>query len=218
MIPALMPPLQDGSLKAYPKEPSFSETEDRGILSGQRTDRVTYVAQASGRSQLPELAVSWFNLKTGKVETARIDPVDLELTAPQWQMPDRDTLLMAVFALIGSCVFLYLSFKWLAPIIQVRLDEWRHRRNSSPAHAFRELKRAVAAKDLNRVYQSLDEWKRRVPASRTIAEFEAELERIGASNYGRAHAPANWDKLLRLARELKQSGTASHPGLPPLNP
>lgn len=50
MIPPLLPQIEDPLLRAYPNEPRLTETEDRGVLSGQRTDRVTYVAQDGGQT------------------------------------------------------------------------------------------------------------------------------------------------------------------------
>ncbi|WP_170390200.1 BatD family protein [Ruegeria arenilitoris] len=219
MIPPLLPQIEDPLLRAYPNEPRLSETEDRGVLSGQRTDRVTYVAQDGGQTQLPAVEIDWFNLKTNKVETARADPVDLVLAPPPWQPPDRETLIRLVGYFFIGIVILWFVFRKLHPVLMARWAAARQRRLASAAHAFSELKQAVRQQDLARVYQKLEVWKRRLADPPDTAEFEASLAEIGASRYGGGDQQAeNWSKvrdcLDRIARPLGHSQSA----LPQLNP
>jgi hypothetical protein len=60
--------MQLAQLGAYPKEPSVSETLDRGIMSGTRQDQVTYLPQSGGMAILPDITLEWFNLKTHTLE------------------------------------------------------------------------------------------------------------------------------------------------------
>jgi hypothetical protein len=88
LLPALLPDLtQDAEtgpapLRAYPKEPVLDETEQGGVLSGSRTETTTYVAQTGGRVDLAPITLDWFNLTSGKVETAELGGVSLAITAP----------------------------------------------------------------------------------------------------------------------------------------
>lgn len=219
MIPPLLPEIEDPLLRAYPNEPRLSETEDRGVLSSQRTDRVTYVAQDGGQTQLPAVEIDWFNLKTNKVETARADPVDLVLAPPPWQPPDRETVLQLVGYFFIGIVILWFVFRKLHPVLMARWAAARQRRLASAAHAFSKLKQAVRQQDLARVYQTLEVWKRRLADPPDTAEFEASLAEIGASRYGGGSQKAeNWSKvrdcLDRIARPLRRSQSA----LPQLNP
>ncbi|WP_170446094.1 BatD family protein [Ruegeria arenilitoris] len=219
MIPPLLPQIEDPLLRAYPNEPRLTETEDRGVLSGQRTDRVTYVAQDGGQTQLPAVEIDWFNLKTNKVETARADSVDLVLAPPPWQPPDRETVLQLVGYFFIGVVILWFVFRKLHPVLLARWAAARQRRLASAAHAFSELKQAVRQQDLARVYQKLEVWKRRLADPPDTAEFEASLAEIGASRYGGGDQQAeNWsevrDCLDRIARPLGHSKSA----LPQLNP
>ena len=59
LIPALLPPLDQAGLRAYPEEPKVAEEEDRGILSGTRTEAATYLATAEGSADLPEISFDW---------------------------------------------------------------------------------------------------------------------------------------------------------------
>ena len=48
-LPPLIPPLVAEGVSAYPKEPVVTETEARGVISGDRVESVTYVAESGGR-------------------------------------------------------------------------------------------------------------------------------------------------------------------------
>ncbi len=219
MIPPLLPEIEDPLLRAYPNEPRLSETEDRGVLSGQRTDRVTYVAQDGGQTQLPAVEIDWFNLKTNKIETARADPVDLVLAPPPWQPPDRETVIRLVgYSIIGASI-LWLVFRKLYSVFNVHLEAARQSRLASAAHAFSELKKAVRQQDIARVYQTLEDWKRRLADPPDTAEFEASLAEIGASRYGRDNLqPENWRKVRDCLDRIARPRRHSQSGLPQLNP
>ncbi|SHE40930.1 Oxygen tolerance [Ruegeria intermedia] len=218
MIPALLPPFQDPLLRAYPGEPRLSETENRGVLSGQRTDRVTYVAQDGGQARLPGLEVDWFNLESGAVETARVGPVDLILAPPPWQPPDRETILRisAVFTILS--VGFWLLARRLRPILEERWRAARHRRLSSAGYAFAELRRAVRQKDIAKAYQDLEAWKRRLPDPVDTSEFEASLARIGAVRYGGRPQPENWSDVQACLKRIARPRRHVSSGLPKLNP
>ncbi|MGV6804530.1 MAG: hypothetical protein ACWA49_10015 [Ruegeria sp.] len=220
MIPPLLSVTSKEMLKAYPKEPRFNESEDRGILSGQRTDRVTYVAQDGGQSGLPEISIDWFNLKTGKVETAKVDQIPLVLIPPPWQMPDQEVLvrITLIFAvLIGSIV---LILRKLRPIVRERLNEKNRRYLASPQFAYKSLKQAVSDRDLAGVYSALEKWKVLTACSVDTVEFEAGLAQIGASRYrgNSGRAREDWENLRAVLDGLDRQKKIPPTRLPPLNP
>ena len=88
LIPSLVPKLDAPALRTYPKEPRVNATEERGVLSGTRVEAVTYLVQADGDAQLPEITVEWYNTKTQSLETASVPGVTLTL-APAPPPPPR---------------------------------------------------------------------------------------------------------------------------------
>ncbi|RYD64966.1 MAG: hypothetical protein EOP83_08455, partial [Verrucomicrobiaceae bacterium] len=58
------PPFRPAPIRGlgiYPGEPVVEDTEDRGTLSGGRTDTATYVCKTGGHFEIPPLSVTWWN-------------------------------------------------------------------------------------------------------------------------------------------------------------
>ena len=58
------PPFRPAPIRGlgiYPAEPVVADAEDRGTLSGRRTDTVTYVCKTGGHFEIPPLAVTWWD-------------------------------------------------------------------------------------------------------------------------------------------------------------
>ena len=72
-LPELMPPVAIEGVAAYPDEPLIAETDDRGTLGGSRTERVTLVAEGGGSGAVPAVTLDWYDLETGRVETASVE-------------------------------------------------------------------------------------------------------------------------------------------------
>ncbi|MEX0278732.1 MAG: hypothetical protein AB3N19_14525 [Ruegeria sp.] len=220
LVPDLIPVIQDPLLKAYPKEPRFTESEDRGILSGQREDEVVYLAQDGGETQLSAISVQWYNLSTNQVETIEIDAIDLTLAPPKWTPPDARTLatiaIWAAVAALGAWAFV----RWSRP----RVVAWHHARRekylSSPAFALKRLKEAIQQRNLSAAYAALDLWKARAASPATAADLERELTQIGAARYS-VHAlntAEHWQAAKSALGLLGQSHRPKTEQLPPLNP
>ena len=80
----LLPPITlavvDG-LAVYPAQPSLEDkTEGRtDALTASRTDSATYILQRAGGYVLPAIDVRWWNAKEGRVETAHLDAVPMQV-------------------------------------------------------------------------------------------------------------------------------------------
>ena len=81
LIPALTTVSDDESLRAYTNEPIVTESENRGVLSGSRTEKTTYVAQSAGSTTIPAVSFSWYNIDTNEIETVSIP--EIEITTEQ---------------------------------------------------------------------------------------------------------------------------------------
>lgn len=218
LVPELIPDLTDPLLRAYPKEPRFTETDDRGVLSGQRVDEVVYLAQDGGQAQLPPLTVQWYNLETNHVETIQIDGVNLTLAPPKWEPPDLRTILTALIWLVGLTLALWAMARYARPHVRSWQMARRNKFLASPEYAQGQLETALQARDLNAAHSALDLWKSRYGPSAT-AELEHCLTRIGAARYSPQITPAtDWDAALSMTRSLRRSRHRSPDPLPPLNP
>ena len=225
LIPQLIPALEGGTLRTYPKEPVVSEREERGVLSGSRTEAVTYLIATPGEATLAEIAIDWFNLDTGEVETAMVEGQTItivgEATSNASEAPDWR--LWASIAAGGLLILWVLRRIW--PGLVERFTQLKSQWISSEPYAFRALVKAIGKRDLNLTYAALLQWFEHFPEASPNTVKPA-LERIGSARFSDDLAPGNgdpWAKLraaitrLRgdcLAARRRNSGNA----LKPLNP
>ncbi len=226
MLPDLLAPLADGPLRAYPDDPVVSETENRGILSGMRRQRVSYVAQSGGTATLPDITLDWYNLKTGKIETATLPGQELTVAAPPPPPPDPRQIIAWV---LGAAIALGLgavTWRRLSP----GLLRWRAARHAawlhSESHAAQQVETALKSGDLGRCLEAIDSWSRHHPGVTQTphwAALQAALLSQGAAQYGAAHAgqdrPPGWDSARHAFATLRKHSRHSDaaPALPPLN-
>ncbi|NOE32934.1 MULTISPECIES: BatD family protein [unclassified Ruegeria] len=220
LVPELIPDSPQSLLRAYPKEPRFTENEDRGVLSGQRVDEVVYLAQEGGQTQLPPVSIRWYNLDSDQVETIDIAPVDLTLARPKWKPPDTETTIRFVVWLVAFALFLWLTIRFLRP----RIDRWRQLRRdaflASPDYALGELKKSLQNRDIAAAYTALEMWKSRSDMASQTTSLDQHLAQIGAARYS-AHPDTkteDWAAALSALASLKQSAQSPTNPLPPLNP
>ena len=238
LIPGLtpdQPPHQAGSetgpaaLRAYPKEPVVTETENRGVLSGTRTESVTYVAQTGGSAILPDISVQWFNLDSGTVETAHLDGMTLTIAAPA--LPPRGPADYAKWAaaLIAVLILFRLAARFVWPRLQQGWQQVRTRWVNSERFAANQLRRALQTGNLGAIYTALDHWSG-FPPKLSAAQrqpLDTALTHLGAARFAKDQ-PANDTQARRNAYKafgaLRKSRRAairrggSSPGLAPLNP
>lgn len=85
-------------IKTYPDQPLLKEDKQSDGLIAIREEKIAYIPSQPGQYTLPALAISWFNTKTQKTETARLPEVKLtalgaggdnQTAAPTAQTPDH---------------------------------------------------------------------------------------------------------------------------------
>ncbi|NOC82460.1 BatD family protein [Ruegeria sp. HKCCD6428] len=219
-IPALTPQDQSQLLRAYPKEPRFSETEDRGILSGQRVEETVYIAQDGGETQLSAVSIDWFNLDTGQIETASLPSTKLTLAPPRRQPPDAQTIIKSVLYLVIVVFALWTLGRFLRPRYSTWKTERRRRYLASEKYAIDALRSALISRDLPAVYQALDLWKSRSAHPERSLDLEKSLMNIGAARYSATacNSPEDWEAAVQHLGALKSATERKSGSLPPLNP
>lgn len=225
LIPTLLPEPAGGPLRAYADEPRVEESENRGRLSGTRTERVSYVAQSGGPASLPALTVRWLDLGSGQIETATLPGLDLSVADPPPPPPDPLRLAGYGAGAIALILFIALAQRRLAP----RLELWRAGRRaaweaSEPRAAWR-VRNAIGRCDLGATDAALDDWCTFHPgiAARPEARRLSDaLHAIGRSRFsGQAHTAEDWTPVRHRFTALRHIALArnSRPAvLPPLNP
>lgn len=230
LIPAMTGDLPaTDALRAYPKEPVVTDTENRGVLSGTRTEAVTYVAQTDGSATLPEISVQWFNLDSGKVETARLDGMTLTITVPPPPPPGPADYAKWGAALIVGLAVIWLALRLLAPRVRRGWRRLKARWVASEPYAARQIHKALRRGTLGEIYRALDHWDDRAPGPSAADRLalDAALAQMGAARFGQNN-PASDKKSRRQARDAftvwRKSRRAAarrgrtSPGLAALNP
>ncbi len=220
LIPPLIAENEDPMLRPYPKEPRLTETEDRGVLSGQRVDETVYLAQDGGQTQLPAVSFRWYNLSTNSVETVEVNAVDLTLAAPKSGPPSTEKLVG--YVLWGGLLVLvgWAFVRRALPRYQAWNDARQKAYQASSDYVLAQLHRALKAQDLSGAYSALEMWKQRSSAPRGYTEFEARLAEIGSARYAAVSAQKSpdWSRAISALDELESSPAKPAHSLPQLNP
>lgn len=235
MMPELMPDLEqtDGSatppLRAYPKEPVVTEKEVRGVLSGVRVETTTYVAQAGGEVQLVPIALDWFNLDSGQIETAGLDGYSIAITAPPPPPPGPADYARWVVIGIGGLLLIWGIYRLVWPRLRTAWRKGRTAWRASEPYAYRAVLKALRARDLTATMRALQVWSGFLAPHHGSAmdPLNRELARIGAmkfSRYPAASEPTAWRDAIRSCHSLRaktrEGRKARNSGgiLPDLNP
>ena len=212
-LPALLPPVDVPGLRAYADEPVLEIRDNRGDLSGTRTERVTLVAEGGGAGQVMGLTLDWFNLDTGKIETASADGFTVQVQGPSAVPAEpvnwRAHAVVAVLGLI-CLALLVLLVQALWPRLRQGQADRRMAYLASEAYAWRQLRSALHARDLSVLHTALELWAARLPGAdprRDLAVTEALLQ-IGAAAYGmgKATPEAGWAALTQALPRARRNG------------
>ena len=226
-IPDLLPPSSVPGVAAYPAEPVTADSDDRGTVTGVRTESVTYVAQGGGRGDVPAVSIGWYDLAGGRVETASVEGFAMAVEGPPpLSGSNRDWRRLAAMALaaLAGAVIALLAADRLVPVIRRRIGTWRAARLASEGYAWRRLQAAITRHDITSLYAAVDRWAERTTGAdpRCRADVEAALVRIGAARYGAGtrRDAEGWHALSRaLAAARREAGqNRGRSALPPLNP
>lgn len=230
-LPPMIVPLNFDGLRGYPKEPVLIEVSDRGEVSGERLESVTYVAETGGRHLVPEISLRWYNLKTKQIETAKASGFEIIARGPAPRGVAFDWRWAALWLAIS--VLIIATFSAFAWRVWPPFVAWRRRRRdaylASEAYAFVKAIAALRAHDIGVTIRAVELWASRLPPTRVSngTRLADTLAALGADFYGRFAAPPSserWSEATaalrdeRRARISANAAARSRHGLPPLNP
>lgn len=230
VTPILLPPLlpQDETLpglRAYPAEVQVDEQEDRGQISGTRTEKITYIAAAAGSAELPPVTLSWYDLSAQEVKTETLPGLTLTISAPPPVPKTPGQIAAAAAAVLAAAVLLFAAMRILRPIARVRLEKSRAARRASEAYARKQVKTALSAQDLSALHLTFQAWCARLPRAASAearAAFPAIAAPLGAARFAArpagpgsscwATAARNFDQLSsRLQTRKNRAKTSALP-------
>lgn len=231
-LPHLIPPLTAQGIASYPKEPVVTETEDRGIVSGERVESVTYVAEAGGRFTAPPIRLRWFNLRGKQIETAEATGFEIQSRGPSPAAPRAFG-----WRGIGPWAFMGIVLIALAGFVggrfRRRITVWNQGRHeayfASEAFAFSQAKQACRKAELGKILHAVELWSSRLPPAGGADDIRLSdaLACLGAAVYGDSKpspSKRQWFEAVealqaaRRARLMVSDASRTDSSLPTLNP
>ncbi|CAH1656161.1 BatD [Hyphomicrobiales bacterium] len=182
----LAPP--DG-VRAYKADPQIDDRMNRGVVTGHRSDTITYVFERAGTVTLPAITQPWWDLNGASLKTATgagltltiaAGPPQMKAEDPKGRIPGTRWSSWPALAALGLGV-VAMATLFVAGLR--RLHGWlgarRRRFAASETKAFQNLLRACRGHDPARIYQALSVWRQRLsPAAEPrLTAATAELER-----------------------------------------
>ncbi len=241
VAPMFVPPIDVGDpvegLSYYPASPVLNETENRGQLSGTRTETITIVPENAGNYQIPEQKLSWYNLISEKVETVSVPTIDLTVTGlPLAAEPQSEVLNWRSMAYWGAAALLPVGLlAWLlrkfGPKTVTLFHEAKAKYEATEYFAYRHFKKAISTRDYSAAIINGLYWKKRLNSAEIKPDW-APLEHgftvLGSALYGsesqvsKADAHDAWSQIKTSAAFVRyqtktQARRKSRTHLPPLN-
>ncbi|MGI9415923.1 MAG: hypothetical protein ACR2PM_19780 [Hyphomicrobiales bacterium] len=193
-VPPLIPSFPAEGLAAYPKEPVVNETAVRGAVSGDRVERVTYVAEAGGRHNAPPIRLRWYNLKEQKIETAEAPGFEIAVRGPPPAKPSTfDWRQLAPWIALGAVLLVAACLT--AVKLWPRIAAWRRRRHeaylASEDFAFDCAAASLKAHSFPRAIRDISVWISRAPPASggEDARLADAMADLGAAFYGNDPQP-----------------------------
>ncbi|WP_437881131.1 BatD family protein [Pseudomonas sp. LRF_L74] len=239
---AQLPPLptsQADGLRRYPDQPKLSnESKERSII-GIREDREALVPSRSGRIELPELQVVWWNTQQDKLERTSLPARTLEVAENPALVAEAPVETAPATVVEGPPLWPWqLACLVLTLTTLLGFGLWWHARRQpailptaqsgpSPRTLLDDLKRACQANDTQATRQALDAWARQQPE--TLADMAARfaplseaLDGLNGSLYSETGQHWQGTQLWEAIRTLPPLETPQHQSepspLPPLYP
>ena len=146
------------------------------------------MAESGGEGAVDPVELKWFNLNTGKVETARVEGFELSVDAPI-ATPSRNFVLQEKpwLVLLGAIVLglIYLFSKLLYPRLKAYAEKRAEKYKESEEWAFAQALHALKSHELNGFLVALDVWSKRMAADpRNDERLDALILKLGGAIYG----------------------------------
>lgn len=182
------PPMRHPEIEGvavYPGQPSVSDETNRGALSGRREESVTYVFEAPGAVELPDIVLSWWDIENQRLR--RIELPGLEVSVEGELAPEptvepivvpeerpRNRTVSAVIAIVLGLAGLWVLVgfgRWLAR----RRRKWLE----SEEAAFKDVRAALRGRDPAAISSAIMVWLDRLDPGTRPARLDLFLDEFG---------------------------------------
>ena len=185
--------LQIDGIKQYPDQPGLQNGRSSKGIKGKREQKVALIPGAEGTYRVPEISLPWWNLETGKLETATIPARELSVAAATTAVGQPSVMEQPVTEALGQVspgnnfwlwLSLLLACGWIASGFYWWFKSRRAVIQAAPAvehpglrEARKKLRQACDADDGVSARHALLDWGRALLAPREIDN----LQQLGSS-------------------------------------
>jgi hypothetical protein len=195
---AFAPVVFSGSdtVDVYAKTPIVEDQYSRGILTGRRTERVTYVFKKAGIAELPAVVVTWWDLKNEELRETVLPARGIEIALNK-AIDDEGTAKgvsnKMQWILVGIVLIGLLSLIWFfRKGLHMHWDAWRQIQNESEKAYFQRFIKACRSGNPVNTLNALMQWLDHTYSHSGTARLDQFLEA-----YADSHAEKEADKLVR---------------------
>lgn len=223
--------LQIDGIKQYPDQPGLQNSRSSKGITGKREQKVALIPGAEGIYRVPEISLPWWNLETGKLETATIPARELSVAAATTAVVQPPVAAPPVTEAVGQAppannfwlwLSLLLACGWIASGFYWWFKSRRAGIKAAPAaehpglrEARRKLRQACAANDGVSARHALLDWGRALLAPREINnlqqlgsslgnDMKLQIERLNQSLYAEAGAAWQGQDLWLACQQLEK--------------
>ncbi|WP_407529969.1 hypothetical protein [Methylobacterium oryzisoli] len=218
-------------VRIYRDPPRSEDRMNRGVVTGSRIDRVTYVFEKAGSYDLPAVVQPWWDLDGAQARMVTLAGTHVAVTQPGVAAGPRSAPARLWPYGLGTGIVVCLVLIWFGR--RGRSRRWQERRaayQASEAAARAALCRVAPGGDASLTYRALSTWLGRLPvpvrsAVRADARFAALAGDLERSLFGEGGGWSD-DRGRDLRRVVKEAYRAARQAperappaaLPPLNP
>jgi hypothetical protein len=161
----LLKPETVANLAIYPGEPDVADEINRGTLDyGKRVETFTYVPATAGEYQIPDITISWWDIKRHKLHTQKLEGATLTVTKALEESGSGDAVsidagrnLNWIYLLLLSVALTALLFLWKRRLYPAWKRHQAARENSEPAW-FKRFTKTVRKGELDETMAALMQW------------------------------------------------------------
>ncbi|MBY6211929.1 BatD family protein [Microbulbifer agarilyticus] len=220
-IPLLQNQTNVDGIAAYPDTPQAIDHSDfRDSGTGKRTEKVTFVAEAPTRGELPAITLRWYDLDDGSIQTASVDALKIRVKGASVVRSFSLAQWLLVLALTGLA--LWLGKRWLPALAQHVRTRYLDYREASGQEVLARLRKAAKKRDYTSALVAAVELEH--TQDYITSDIPAALLALGRARYGDTAATETdmhlWQRfeLAIDAYAAQRSASTRKKDLPPLNP
>jgi hypothetical protein len=184
MLPELTFETPEG-IRCYTGDSKILDKTDRGMITAERTEIVTYQLTRAGSYQLPEIRVDWWAPRIKKINTDRLAPVDLKVADDPGRSPevfsssaggfsqvssssgvlDSDTIRNWGLMILGAGLFFLAAWRlWFRNRMRLwnKLETRRKNRAEAETTFFKRFRKASLSNDARASLRELMFWLDRI--------------------------------------------------------